>query len=85
MNIKEFILNKEMLGSFKYFWKEANIDKNSKGYGLIRDRAPSNPNVASIAAVGFGLTAIPIGIKEDGYPLKKDMKGLTAPLILYLI
>ncbi|CCC57812.1 glucoamylase family protein [Caloramator australicus] len=73
MNIKDFILNQEMLGSFKYFWKEANIDKNSKGYGLIRDRAPSNPNVASIAAVGFGLTAIPIGIKrgwisfEEGY------------------
>lgn len=73
MNINEFVLNQESLGSFMYFWNEANIDDESLGYGLIRDRAPSNPNISSIAAVGFGLTAIPIGIKrgwitfEEGY------------------
>ena len=38
--------------AFQYFWEYA--DPNT---GLIRDRA-SNPNVASIAATGFGLTAI---------------------------
>ncbi|MGI6705693.1 MAG: hypothetical protein ACOX6S_05355 [Clostridia bacterium] len=44
--------------------QEVNLDKNSPGYGLIRDRAPSSPEIASIASVGFGLTAIPIGVER---------------------
>jgi hypothetical protein len=46
--------------TFRFFWETAN-PKN----GLIPDRYPS-PSFASIAAVGFGLTAYPIGI-ERGY------------------
>ncbi|PAK56009.1 hypothetical protein CHH75_01010 [Paenibacillus sp. 7541] len=71
---KEAILDLELKGCFDFFWKEANTDKNSPGYGLIRDNtAPANKNMASIASVGFGLSTIIIGIergwisKEEGY------------------
>jgi hypothetical protein len=46
--------------TFRYFWDTAN-PKN----GLVPDRYPNTP-FASIAAVGFGLTAYPIGV-ERGY------------------
>ena len=57
---------------FNFFWATANTDETSLGYGLIPDRYPSN-GLASIASVGYGLTAIPIGVKngwityEEGY------------------
>lgn len=56
----------EMQGAFDFFWEQANTDPASPGYGLIRDRYPGSPGIASLAALGFGLTAIPIGI-EKGY------------------
>ena len=44
--------------TFDYFWQEANPEN-----GLIRDRStPDSP--ASIAAVGFGLAAIPVGVER---------------------
>jgi len=43
--------------AFDYFWFEANPTN-----GLIRDRSRTN-SYCSIAAVGFGLTAIGIGIE----------------------
>lgn len=53
--------------AFEYFWHEVNPEN-----GLIRDRStPWSPS--SIAAVGFGLSAIPIGVergwisREEGY------------------
>jgi hypothetical protein len=46
--------------TFRFFWETAN-PKN----GLVPDRYPT-PSFASIAAVGFGLTAYPIGV-ERGY------------------
>ncbi len=46
--------------TFRFFWNTTN-PKN----GLARDRFPS-PSAASIAAVGFALTAYPIGV-ERGY------------------
>lgn len=74
MKHREAILDLELKGCFNFFWKEANTDKNSPGYGLIRDNtAPANKNIASIASVGFGLSVIIIGIergwisKEEGY------------------
>lgn len=57
---------------FDFFWERANTSVGSKAYGLIPDRYPNN-GIASIASVGFGLTAIPIGILngwityEEGY------------------
>lgn len=69
----EDVIAFEMKGAFDFFWEQANTDANSPGYGLIRDRYPGSPGVASIASVGFGLTAIPVGIArgyityEQGY------------------
>jgi hypothetical protein len=45
--------------TFDFFWDTANSN------GLVPDRYPT-PSFSSIAAVGFGLTAYPIGI-ERGY------------------
>ena len=42
--------------AFDYFWYEANPEN-----GLIKDRS-SDPSLSSIAAVGFGLSALTVGI-----------------------
>jgi len=57
------ILDLEAKGCFDFFWKEANTDKNSPGYGLIRDNTKVR-EMASIASVGFGLSAIAIGVQR---------------------
>src|SRR5690242_11871917 len=44
--------------TFRYFWETGNSQN-----GLIPDRYPT-PSFASIAAVGFGLTAYPIGVER---------------------
>lgn len=62
----EDVIEYEMRGSFDFFWEQANIDPNSAGYGLIRDRYPGSEGIASMASVGFGLTAYLVGI-EKGY------------------
>ena len=43
--------------AFDFFWNEAN-----PANGLIRDRYAPGSTFASIASVGFGLSAIPIGV-----------------------
>jgi len=61
------IIESETKGCFDFFWNEANTDKNSPGFGLIRDKsAKGAEKIASIASVGFGLSAIIIGV-ERGY------------------
>ena len=60
------VIEYEMKGSFDFFWEQANTDESSAGYGLIRDRFPGSEGIASIASVGFGLTAYAIGV-EKGY------------------
>ncbi len=44
--------------TFGYFW-----DLAGPGNGLIPDRWPT-PSFSSVAAVGFGLTAYPVGIER---------------------
>jgi len=44
--------------TFRFFWDTAN-PKN----GLVPDRYPT-PSFASIAAVGFALTAYPVGVER---------------------
>jgi len=64
------ILELEERLSFNFFWAE--VSETEQGYGLIVDNT-GDKNVASIASVGFGLSAIPVGIengwisKEEGY------------------
>jgi len=52
----EAVLDSVQRTAFQFFWNEAN-----PANGLIRDRSqPGSP--ASIAAVGFGLSALTVGI-----------------------
>src|SRR5438477_1279879 len=44
-------------GAFLFFWTEV-----TPANGLIRDRSAAGSTFSSIASVGFGLSAIPIGI-----------------------
>ena len=56
--------------AFDYFWYEANPET-----GLVKDR--STPGSAcSIAAVGFGLTALGIGV-ERGWATREEAAGRT--------
>ena len=55
---------------FNFFWETQVSDESLYSYGLIPDRYPSN-GLASIASVGFGLAAIPIGI-ENGWISKEE-------------
>ena len=57
------ILELEAKGCFQFFWNEANTEPNSPGYGLILD-TNTDPQRASIASVGFGLSAIIIGVER---------------------
>lgn len=60
------VIESEMQASFNFFWEQANTDPNSPGFGLIRDRYPGSTGIASMASVGFGLTAYLVGV-EKGY------------------
>jgi len=58
-SVDEFLAELEQR-TFRYFW-----ELTPPANGLVPDRSPS-PSFSSIAAVGFGLTAYPIGV-ERGY------------------
>ncbi|MEP7355676.1 MAG: glucoamylase family protein [Anaerolineales bacterium] len=60
------VIEYELRKSFDFFWEQANTQAGSPGYGLIRDRWPGAEGIASIASVGFGLTAYVVGV-EKGY------------------
>lgn len=60
----ERLLKKELKGDFQFFLKEANLNPNSKGYGLIRDKSKLASEIASIASVGYGLAALVIGVER---------------------
>jgi hypothetical protein len=63
--------------TFRYFWEAAN-----PANGLVRDRYPS-PSPASIAAVGFALTAYPIGA-ERGYVSRAEARDRTLTTLRFL-
>ena len=58
------LIMKELKKSYNFFINEANTNKNSLGYGLIRDKTLIANNVASIASVGYGLAALVIGVEH---------------------
>lgn len=45
------LLLKELKGSYLFFIKEANLNKNSPGYGLVRDKTILADDIASVASV----------------------------------
>src|SRR5215218_4323919 len=53
--------------TFRYFWDLAQPEN-----GLIPDRWPT-PSFSSVAAVGFGLTAYPIGV-ERGWVTREQAR-----------
>jgi hypothetical protein len=56
--------------TFRFFWETAN-----RANGLVPDRWPT-PSFSSIAAVGFALTAYPVGV-ERGWCNRADARDLT--------
>lgn len=55
----------EAEASFRYLWEQAQTKEDSRGYGLVRDRYPGNPDLASTAATGFALAAIPYAVEKE--------------------
>jgi len=78
------VIYNEYKASFDFFWEAANTNESSPGYGLIRDRYPNNPTLASTASVGFGLTAIPIGIEEGFITYEEGLKRTLGTLDTFL-
>jgi hypothetical protein len=59
------LLLEEQYRSFMFFWETSNRNEQSPGYGMARDRFPNANGVASIAAVGYALAGLPIGINNQ--------------------
>ncbi len=53
----EKLLLKELKACFKFFAQEVNLDKETKGYGLIRDKSAYHKEIASVASVGYGFAS----------------------------
>lgn len=62
--------------SFDFFWETANPVN-----GLVPDRWP-NPPFASIASVGFALTAYPVGV-ERGYVTRSQARDRTLATVRF--
>lgn len=61
--VHKYVLQEEE-ACFNFFWETQVTDEDSKAYGLIPDRYPSN-RLASIASVGFGLAGFTVGVQND--------------------
>lgn len=78
------LLLKELKKSYNFFIKESNLDRNSDGYGLIRDKNMYANEVASIASVGYGLAALIIGVKRNWITNKKAYERASKTLDTFL-
>lgn len=63
--------------TFRFFW-----DTTNAANGLVPDRYPT-PSFSSIAAVGFGLTAYPIGV-ERGYVTRAEARERVLATLRFL-
>ncbi len=63
--------------TFRFFWETAN-----RANGLVPDRWPT-PSFSSIAAVGFALTAYPLGV-ERGWVTRAAARELTLTTLRFL-
>lgn len=78
------LLIKELRKSYNFFIKEANLDTNSDGYGLIRDKDIYADEIASIASVGYGLSALIIGTERKWIKYEKAYKRAEKTLDTFL-
>ncbi|MBI3242551.1 MAG: hypothetical protein HYZ49_09700 [Chloroflexi bacterium] len=69
------ILHDELKGSCDFFLNFTNLNSDSRGFGLTVD-STKDPQVASIASVGFALTAWVIAI-ERGYITRQKALDIT--------
>jgi hypothetical protein len=69
------IIRDEIIGSIDFFLNYTNLDSGSKGYGLCVD-STKTPQLASIAAVGFALTAWVIA-SERGHISRERAADIT--------
>ncbi|HET7817445.1 MAG TPA: glucoamylase family protein [Sphingomicrobium sp.] len=63
--------------TFRFFWETVN-----RSNGLVPDRWPT-PSFSSIAAVGFALTAYPVGV-ERGWCPRSEARDLTLATLRFL-
>lgn len=77
------IIELEERKSFDFFWKTANQDMNSDGYGLIPDNSVVE-DFASIASVGFGLAGIPIGVERGWITKEEGLERTKGTLLTFL-
>lgn len=78
------LLKKELKASCQFFLKEVNLDPDSDGYGLIRDKTDLAPEVASIASVGYGLAALVICVKRKWISYEKAYQRCNGTLDTFL-
>ncbi len=64
------LLHRELQGSIDFFLHFTNLDPNSPGFGLTVD-STKKPQIASIAATGFALTAWVIASERGLLPLQQ--------------
>lgn len=75
------ILDLEAKGCFDFFWNE--VCTEGEGYGLIKDNTSkweSHVNIASVASVGFGLSAIIIGVERGWITYEQGKKRALGTL-----
>lgn len=65
------LIMKELKKSYNFFINETNTNKNSKGYGLTKDKTILANHVASIASVGYGLAALIVGVEHNWIKYEK--------------
>lgn len=75
------LIEEELQRSCHFFIKEANLNKQSAGYGLIYDK--SSDNIASIASVGYGLAAIVISVIHGWMSIEKAYQRVNKTLITF--
>lgn len=81
----EKLLKKELKGCFNFFDREINLDKQTNGYGLIRDKSIYHKDVASVASVGYGFASLIIGVEHKwlSYEEAYDKANKTLDTFIY--
>ncbi len=81
----EKLLLKELKGCFNFFNKEINLDKQTRGYGLIRDKSVIHKDIASVASVGYGFSSLIVGVEHKwiSYESAYERANKTLDTFLY--